>query len=198
MNSRFPFARSVFTISGTSHTWYKLLDFTANLRLHAMTCRSSDVCKSIITVVSVSTLKEISWIMGNEDCFWVIFFILKLWQKIPSLVKSLTPNLRKSIYVVHIAIFCSFAGILHAHSGDLKFQEIVIYFRIRDHFRKFICELWKQLTQVELNPFVFILYLPNKVQSRNPRVQRNWARASLGGTIRQNEVIDNDNITWIG
>ena len=24
--------------SGTSHTWYKLLDFTANLRLHAMTC----------------------------------------------------------------------------------------------------------------------------------------------------------------
>ena len=35
--------------------------------------RASDVCKSIITVVSVSTLKEISWIMGNPDCFWVIF-----------------------------------------------------------------------------------------------------------------------------
>ena len=48
-----------------------------------------------------------------------------------------------------------FYGALHAHSGDLKFQEIVINFRIRDHFRKFICELWKQQTQVELNPFVF-------------------------------------------
>ena len=73
---------------------------------------ASDVCKSIITVVSVSTLKEISWIMGNPDCFWVIFLNWKvLRQKIPSLVKSPTPKLRKSLYVVQIAIFCSFAGI---------------------------------------------------------------------------------------
>ena len=42
---------------------------------------------------------------------------------------------------MQVAIFCSFAGILHAHvththrhrhSGDLKFQEIVVNFKFQD------------------------------------------------------------------
>ena len=33
----------------------------------------------------------------------------------------------------------------------------ILNFRIRDHFRKFICELWKQLTQVELSQICICL-----------------------------------------
>ena len=36
--------------------------------------RSSDVCKSIITVVSVSTLKEISRIMGFKDRYYFFYW----------------------------------------------------------------------------------------------------------------------------
>ena len=75
----------------------------------------------------------------------------------PKFSQKSTPNLQKSIYVVQIAIFCSSTGILHAHCGHLKFQEIVINFRIRDHFRKLIHDWWKQLTQMELNPICICL-----------------------------------------
>ena len=134
-----------------------------------------------ITVVSVSTLKEISWIMGKWEIQIVsgYFFLLTLWQKILSLVISLTPNLQKKYLCCAICDLLQFCWYLHvhAHSGNLKSQDIVVNFRIRYHFRIFTCELWKQ---VELKPFVFILYLPNKVQSPKPRVHSNWTRASLG------------------
>ena len=59
--------------------------------------------------------------MGVPDSF-LGTLVFKYWSsrraKIP-IVGNLTPNLRKSIYVVQIAIFCSFAGILIHATYDL-------------------------------------------------------------------------------
>ena len=96
--------------------------------------------------------------MGNKDYIWVFFFTETMTVNL-RLVISLTPNLQKSTHVSMLCKLQSFAFLrVCTSSGDLKFQEIVLNFRIRYHFRKFTCEFWKQLT--DLYSFCIIWVCP--------------------------------------